>query len=178
MALRLAKGKPGNQILANLAPFYRVDNFDATVEKKVYEMGQSIFFKASFSGLLRAGYFDTVLVAPNDMFHYVWDTQTLLSPRHLQGGELHGEVRDYHARWSTAILETAPLGEYTAHIGVYDCLPMSDWFTEVRVRFWLNWAIRKVVKKNVRVLAAPRRPCIAEKTVRFCIVKHLEDGQA
>src|SRR5436309_10951663 len=68
-----------------------------------------------------------------------------------------------------------PLGEYTANIGIYDCLPTLDWFTEVRVRFWLNWAIRKVVKKDVRVLAAPRRPCIAEKTVRFSIVKRLED---
>ena len=178
MALTLAKRKQDKQVLTKTAPFHRVDDFDATVEKKVYEMGQSIFFKARFSGLLRAGYFDTVLVAPDGKFYYVWDPQTLLSPRHLQGGELHGEIPDYHARWSTPILETSPFGEYTAHIGVYDCLPISDWFTEVRVRFWLSWAIRKVVKKDVRVLAAPRRPCVDERTVRFTIVKRLQDVQA
>lgn len=176
-ALTLAKREPDKQVLTNLAPFYRLDKFDATVERQVYEIGQSIFFEASFSGLLRAGYFDTVLVAPNGVFHYVWDPQTLLSTKHLQGGELHGEIQGYDARWSTPILDTAPLGEYTAHIGIYDCLPMSDWFTEARVRFWLNWAIRKLLKKNVRVLATPRRPCIAEKTVRFFVVKRLQDGQ-
>jgi len=174
ITLRNALQKPQT---SQLLPFYRSDKFDAHTDKDRYELEQEIFFEATFTGKLRAGYFESVLVAPDNKVHHVSDPQTLQFPKHRQRGLLQGEIRDVCSRWSTRVPIDCPLGEFTTHIGVYDSLPV-DWFTEARLRGLLYWAVRKFLHKSIGILAPRPKPCVDQKTVRFSIVKRLEDGQA
>ena len=160
---------------SQLLPFYRSDKFDAQTDKDRYELEQEIFFTATFTGKLRAGYFESVLVAPDNKVHRVSDPQTF--QKYRQRGLLRGEIPDAYSRWSTRVPIDCPLGEFTAHIGVYDS-PPAGWFMETRLRGLLYWAIRRFLHKSLGILAPPPRPCVDQKTVRFSIVKRLEDGQA
>jgi hypothetical protein len=174
ITLRNALQKPQT---SQLLPFYRSDKFDAQTDKDRYELEQEIFFTATFTGKLRAGYFESVLVAPDNKVHRVSDPQTLQFSKHRQRGLLQGEIPDACSRWSTRVPIDCPLGEFTAHIGVYDSPPL-DWFTETGLRGLLYWAVRRFLHKRLGMLAPPPRPCVDQKTVRFSIVKRLEDGQA
>ena len=155
----------------------RVDSFTARIDKEEYELEQEIFFMTTFAGKLRAGYFESVLVAPDNKVHRVSDPQTLHFPKHRQRGLLQGEIQNASSRWSTRAPIDCPLGEFTAHIGVYDS-PALDWFTETRLRGLLYWGIRKFLHKSIGILAPPPKPCLDQRTMRFHVVKRLEDDQA
>ena len=170
----MARNSLHKSSLANFRPLYRSDKFNAQTDKDRYELEQEIFFTATFTGKVQAGYFESVLVAPDNKVHRVSDPQTL--PKHRQRGLLQGEIPNASSRWSTRVPIDCPLGEFTAHIGIYDSLPM-DWLTETRLRGLLYWAIRRLLHKSIGKLAPAPRPCVDQKTVRFSVVKRLSPLQ-
>ena len=154
----------------------RCDTFEARTDKKQYEIGQVVFFIVDFKGKLKAGFYDTMLVRPDDKEEWVWDPKTFRYAPHLQTGELRGEYDHHGWRWGWPILIDRPPGEYTAHIGVYDSYK-HPWAVQARIRLRTNWLLRRVWRRLLKTaesqLAVPIYPPIAQKTVRFTVVKRL-----
>lgn len=160
--------------VSGFVQYSRLDSFNARIDREQYEPEQIVTFSMDFKGKLRAGYYEAVIMRPDRTKEYWWDKQTLHFPRMLQAGELRGDFEQKNYPWTWEISINHPEGEYTAHVGVYDCYP-EDRITYIRLLFRYNWFFRKIFKKDARFLDALPRPAIAQKTLGFKVARRLPD---
>jgi len=120
-------------LAANAILYFRRISFEAEiVDKKEFEVGETVFFKVRFRGNLKNGFFDTMIKAPEGKHlpdgsdHiWCWDRETLPDSYPNTPGKLHGFVVKA-STWGWPIPLEYPTGEYTLYIRVYDHLGVGN----------------------------------------------------
>jgi len=109
--------------------FSKGNTFEAEIlNKKEFELGETVFFHVKFKGELKYGFFDSMIKAPlgkllPDGEDHTWSRspETLADMDYQSLGKLHGK-KLHESTWSWPIPLNFPTGEYTIFIRVYDHL--------------------------------------------------------
>ncbi|MGI0016230.1 MAG: hypothetical protein ACREBU_22650, partial [Nitrososphaera sp.] len=91
------------------------------LHKKTFALGERVFFRAHFVGLLRSGFFDAYVLGPQNVSAWKWAADTLSDDRPSTPGSLRGFV-DYETTWHWDIPTDFPEGKYHIYLRVYDHL--------------------------------------------------------